>query len=107
MIETVLHSFEKDGIIYPPIEAECGNCFYQETKITGFNFGGEVLKCYCAFLKDFVEPDDEPCKGYGFDYNFYHQEQAEEYCRLESLGELDEQQGNLSHQQEVEDFLKL
>jgi hypothetical protein len=104
MEKIILHAFEKDGIIHPPVEAECGNCSYSVSKIVGFNFGGEVIRCYCHFIDEFVD-DQFVCVNHDLDLMRLSDEQIEEYERLEDAGELDINEEAEAKRTEIEEFL--
>jgi hypothetical protein len=106
MEKTYLHAFEKDGIIYPPIEAECANCFYSESKTVGFDFGGEVIRCYCYHIGEFVD-DQPPCVNHELSLSKVSSEQEEEYWRLEGAGELESEAADEDERREIQEFLAL
>jgi hypothetical protein len=106
MEKIIVHAFEKDGIIYPPVEAECENCVFSESKIIGFNFGGEVIRCYCYFIKEFVD-DQPPCAKHELDILKISDEQEEELWRLEEADELDVDEDDEAKKREAEAFHSL
>ncbi|MCK9187501.1 MAG: hypothetical protein M0P05_03160 [Candidatus Colwellbacteria bacterium] len=51
---TIIHAFEFDGVIFPPVEAKCLNCMYSRSSIY---FDPQSI-LVCGLDKSYVETDD-------------------------------------------------
>ena len=82
----IMHSFEKDGEIHPPVCAECSMCSYVVSRIVGFDFGGDVeqVKCGSDYGDKYL---DDSCSSFDFDESKMSEDQQEEYDRLKELGQ--------------------
>ena len=105
MKKTIIHAFEKGGVIYPPLEAECKNCYQSETRIIGLIGGEAIIGCYCDFIGKPV--DGTACESYGLDLSKIPDEHEKRYAELEEAGELEDDEEAEAKKRELEEFLSL
>lgn len=94
----VIHAFEKDGEIHPPVYAECGVCFYAKSRITGINFSGTEISFLCSSLKRYVD-EHGWCQSFDLDTSKLSDEAEEEYTRLKEAGELNNHEDELTEEE--------
>lgn len=79
----IIHAFEKDGEIYPPVYAECSNCSYSGAAAE-YDFGG-VEFIYACFERHQNVHNDDWCSSHDLARTKISDEAEEEIERLEEL----------------------
>lgn len=93
----ILHSFKKDGEVYPPTYVECKICSYVASELE-FGFSGEIIVFACGALEKFVNSDDW-CSNFDLDRSAVSDEVLERIDKLEKRGKLSYQANELSEEE--------
>jgi hypothetical protein len=83
----IIHAFTQDGVLYPPVCAECQICVNSEEKVVGVGFMGDETALKCDFKQQFINPEGW-CRKFNLDQTKLSSQQLYEYLHVRTKGEL-------------------
>jgi|GEM_PF-5189093 len=83
----IIHAFTQDGILYPPVYADCQICINSEEKVIGAGFMGEETALECNVSQKFICPEGW-CRKFNLDQTKLSSQQLYEYLHTRTTNKL-------------------